>query len=161
MRHCIDPGWVKEHCWKELRLPAVFSPTLNQLQTGTVCPGREGNRKDDLIGQLTSVTNFCDLNNILRGFKIISLRAGFRVRRGQSDTAAVKPIAMLSKKSIEEPLKQEKSSSSPFKHCGRAQMQIDVHQKVNVVITKAVFHWTKRNDNTAQKSRARDRTQVV
>lgn len=40
-------------------------------------------------------------------------------------------------------------------------MQIDVHQKVNVVITKAVFHWTKRNDNTAQKSRAGDRTQVV
>lgn len=49
----------------------------------------QGNRRDDLIGHLTSVTNFCDLNNILCLWclKHNFLRTSFRVRNGQSDSS--------------------------------------------------------------------------
>lgn len=46
----------------------------------------QGNRKDDLIGHLTSVTNFYDLNNILWCLKLSFRRAGFRVRNGRFDS---------------------------------------------------------------------------
>lgn len=49
----------------------------------------QGKKKDDLIGHFTSVTNFCELNNILCLWclKLNFPKASFKVRNGHYDSS--------------------------------------------------------------------------